>query len=65
MAAKAGMCCVHAEHMDEFTVECDEEIAEIVKETAELAIAKAGRFYKIKCPHIGDGKVGINWFDIH
>jgi DNA polymerase-1 len=50
---------------DEFTVECDEAIAEIVKDTSEKAIAWAGLFYKIECPHIGDGKIGKNWYDIH
>lgn len=50
---------------DEFTVECREDIAHIVKDVSERAIVWAGAFYKIPCPHVGDGKVGRNWYDIH
>lgn len=50
---------------DEFTVECAEDIADIVKEVSEDAIKWAGEFYKILCPHLGQGKIGKNWYDIH
>ena len=50
---------------DEFTVECDIEIAEEVKDLSEKAIAWAGRYYKIPCPHVGDGKIGKDWYAIH
>lgn len=55
------LCWYH----DEFTVECDPELAEIVSQHAEQAIAWAGKFFKIPCPHIGDAKIGQNWYDIH
>lgn len=50
---------------DEYTVECREEIAEEVKAITEDAIAWAGNFYKIPCPHLGQGAIGKNWYDIH
>lgn len=50
---------------DEFTFECDEDIAEDVKSITEEAIAYAGRFYKIKCPHVGNGKIGKTWYEVH
>lgn len=50
---------------DEFTVECDEDIADIVQEESENAIAWAGAYFKIKCPHVGQGKQGRNWYAIH
>lgn len=50
---------------DEFTVECKEEIAEDVKKISEQCIVDAALFYNIGCPHIGDGKIGRNWYAIH
>jgi hypothetical protein len=50
---------------DEFTFECDEDIAEDVKKITEDAIAWAGRFYNIACPHVGQGKIGKNWYEVH
>lgn len=50
---------------DEYTVECDEDIAEDVKRISEDAIREAGEYYKIKCPHVGQGKIGVNWYAIH
>lgn len=50
---------------DEFTVECREEIVDEVSKLAEESISWAGRFYNIPCPHIGQAKVGNNWYDIH
>jgi DNA polymerase I-like protein with 3'-5' exonuclease and polymerase domains len=50
---------------DEFTAEVKEEIAEEVKTLSEAAIKWAGEFYKISCPHLGQGKIGSNWYDIH
>jgi len=56
-----SVCFYH----DEFTFECDEDIAEEVKKISEEAIAWAGRFYKISCPHLGQGKIGHNWMEVH
>lgn len=50
---------------DEYTIECREEIAEDVKLISEQAIAWAGNFFNIKCPHVGQGKIGKNWYEIH
>jgi DNA polymerase I-like protein with 3'-5' exonuclease and polymerase domains len=50
---------------DEFTAEVKESIAEEVACLAEEAISWAGRFYAIPCPHIGQAKIGKNWYDIH
>ncbi len=61
----AGVPCEYAEHMDEFTIECKPEYAELVKEVSENAIVWAGKFYKIICPHKGDGKIGNNWYAVH
>ena len=50
---------------DEYTIECKEEIAKEVAAIAKEAIAWAGRFYKIECPHLGDAKIGTDWYEIH
>lgn len=50
---------------DEYTIECRENIAEEVKVISESAIVEAGQFYNISCPHVGGGKIGKNWYDIH
>lgn len=50
---------------DEFTIECRKEIAEDVARMSEEAIAWAGRYFKIPCPHVGDAKIGTNWYSIH
>jgi hypothetical protein len=50
---------------DEYTCECKEEIAEEVKLMAEAAIKWAGDFYNIPCPHLGQGKIGKDWYAIH
>ena len=50
---------------DEYTIECRQEIAEHVAKLAEDAIAWAGRFYNIPCPHLGNASIGKNWYDIH
>ena len=52
-------------YQDEFTFETKPEYAELVKEVSENAIVWAGKFYKIICPHKGDGKIGNNWYAVH
>ena len=61
----AGMCYEHLELLDEFTIECREEIAQDIKKIAENAIVWAGKYFKIPCPHVGDGKIGRSWYEIH
>lgn len=56
-----GVCHYH----DEFTIECKPEYAQTVKEISENSISWAGNFYKIVCPHKGDGKIGRNWHEVH
>ena len=51
--------------MDEYTIECKEEIAEDVKKISEDCIRDAGILLGIKCPHAGEGAIGKNWYDIH
>lgn len=50
---------------DEFTIECKPDMAEEVKRISEEAISWAGNFFKIVCPHVGDGKIGKNWYEVH
>ncbi len=65
MAVNTVMCCEHSEHLDEYEVECRKEIAEDVKKITEDAIVWAGKYFKISCPHVGDGKIGDSWFSVH
>lgn len=50
---------------DEYTIECDEDIAQDVKTISEQCIVDAALFYNIPCPHVGDGKIGKDWYAIH
>lgn len=50
---------------DEINVECKEEIAEDVKKIVEDCIPYAANYYKIKCPHLGNGEIGKNWMEVH
>lgn len=55
------LCWMH----DEYNIECLESIAERVKTLSEEAIAWAGKFFNISCPHIGHGSIGKNWYEVH
>lgn len=57
-----GIVCFYH---DEVNLECREEIAEDVKNIMEQCIADAGTFFKMKCPHKGNGLIGKNWYDVH
>lgn len=59
---KWGIVCWYH---DEYTIECDPDIAEEVKKISEDAIVWAGNYFKIKCPHVGDGKIGKSWMEVH
>lgn len=50
---------------DEYVIECRKEIAEDVKKISEQCIVDAGKFYEINCPHIGTGRIGRNWYEVH
>ena len=57
-----GIVCFYH---DEYTIECREDIAEDVKKISEDCIRDAGEYFKISCPHAGEGAIGKNWYDIH
>lgn len=58
----AYVCWYH----DEYTIECEEEHADKIKQMAEQAIVDAGTFFKLDhCPQVGDAEVGKNWYEIH
>jgi len=58
----AYVCWYH----DEYTIECKEELADVIAPMAEQAIADAGAFFKFDhCPQIGEAEVGKNWYQIH
>ena len=50
---------------DEYSFECDAEIAEEVKVMAELSIKEAGEYFKMKVALAGEGKVGNSWKAVH
>jgi len=50
---------------DEYVIECREEIAEHVAELSRRAIAWAGEYFRIQCPHEGASKIGKNWKEVH
>ena len=58
----AYVCWYH----DEYTIECREELANIIAPMAEQAIVDASSFFNLNhCPQIGEAAVGVNWYDIH
>lgn len=57
----AYVCFYH----DEYSIECKEELAEEIKDIAEQCIVDAGKFFKIACPHEGEGQIGNSWWDVH
>lgn len=61
----AGQCYELSELLDEYTVECDPDIAGEVAKLSEEAIAWAGEYFKIRCPHIGQAATGNSWFAVH
>ena len=50
---------------DEWQVECRPEIAEEVASIGNEAIAWAGRYFNIACPHEGSSKIGKSWRETH
>lgn len=52
---------IHDEIQWDSSVDCADKIGQI---TAE-AITKAGEFYKLKCPLVGQYKVGLSWAETH
>jgi len=50
---------------DEVQMECRPEIARELGEMAAEAIAWAGRYFGIACPHEGSYDIGANWYETH
>lgn len=59
---KWGIVCFYH---DEFTIECDPDIADEVAKISADAIRWAGEYFKIKCPHKGDPAIGNSWYAVH
>ena len=50
---------------DELEYECEDDVACEIAKMIEKAITKAGEFLKLKVPLAGEGKVGLNWKEVH
>lgn len=50
---------------DEIDVSCPPDIANKVSEVGKSSIEQAGLDLGIRCPLVGDAKIGQNWYEIH
>ena len=50
---------------DEWQIEVDEELADLVGRTATESITAAGDYFGFRCPLAGEYKVGNNWAETH
>ncbi|NBO99845.1 MAG: DNA polymerase [Proteobacteria bacterium] len=50
---------------DEMQIECREDIAEQVGQTAVASIEDAGKSFEFKCPLTGEYRIGQNWAETH
>jgi DNA polymerase-1 len=50
---------------DEIDVACSPEDAQRVAEIGKFAISQAGIELQVRCPLVGDAKIGRTWHDIH
>ena len=50
---------------DELQYECPPEKTEDVKFALELAAVQAGEYYNLRCPIAAEGKIGVNWAEVH
>jgi len=50
---------------DELIFETVPEKAEYVRDFVCRAITETGEELKLKCPMSGEGKIGLNWSEIH
>lgn len=58
----AYVCWMH----DEYTIECREEIKDVVFKWAEWAIGRAGEYFHLtSCPQEGEATIGRTWYDVH
>ena len=54
-----------AHYHDEMTIEIQEQYAERALKLGESSIVKAGEFFKLAVPQLGEGAIGLNWKDVH
>lgn len=50
---------------DEFSTECDEDIAEDVAKIVQECTRKAGEYFNLRIQLDGEAKIGNNWYDVH
>jgi DNA polymerase I-like protein with 3'-5' exonuclease and polymerase domains len=50
---------------DEFQIECNKDVADVVGKAAVQSIREAGIAYNLRCPLDGEYKVGRNWRETH
>ncbi len=50
---------------DELQYECHPPQADELKFALELSATLAGEFYNIRCPIAAEGKIGVNWAEVH
>lgn len=66
LCEQRGLRSVQVLHMhDEFQRETHKEDAEEVAELAQLAFKRAGEYFKMNVPIVGEAKIGKNWGETH
>lgn len=59
----------HVEYLlnvhDEFQLSVDPDYAERVAELGRESIRQAGEYFELRCPLVGDSKIGKNWSETH
>lgn len=50
---------------DEMIFECSPEVSKTVLKATEESIKEAGERLGLKCPMKGEGKIGMNWLNVH
>ncbi len=50
---------------DEYQVSVHPDVAEKVAEVGKWAITRAGEVLEVRCPLVGDAKIGANWAETH
>ncbi len=50
---------------DEFSIECDEDIAEDISKIVQDATTLAGEVFNLRIRLDGEAKIGNNWYEVH
>lgn len=50
---------------DEYQIEVDSDLADLVANLAVQSIVDAGKFFSLRCPLDGEAKIGPNWANTH